>query len=123
MKHWFIGGDVYLNYDRATNTFSDYQFNINKRIELDVTLLHKWPVEGGMENAWQINDDVGGTGDVLGYIHSGVKDGSAEPDDVGLSPGAGGFFGLGKYKERWWWYWAIALIVWIIYRLTKNKKK
>lgn len=120
MKHWFIGGNVYLKYDRATNKFSDYQFNIDKRIELDVTLLHKWPVDGGMENAWQLNDQ---DGNIAGYIHSGVKDGSAEPDDVGLSMGAGGFFGLGKYKERWWWYWAIALIVWIIYRLTKKNKK
>jgi hypothetical protein len=120
MKLRFVGGDIYFKYDRATNKFSDFERSITEPIELDVTLLRKWEVPGkGMDMAYELPLDDGLPSV---YIHAGVPF-NTTTDDVGISLGAGGFFGLGKYKERWWWYWAIALIVWIIYRLTKKNKK
>jgi len=119
MKKKFIGGNIYWKYDRATNTFSDFERRITEPVELEVTLLHKWEVPGkGMDNAWELSlgDDINPA-----YIHSGVPMNS-DGDEYGDSLESGGIFGklnLLKLNLGYWFYVIIAVLVLL---LTKKKK-
>jgi len=120
MKQRFIGGNIYFEYDRTTNKFSDFERSITEPIELDVNLLYKWEVPGkGMDNAWELP-----LGDGLPpmYIHSGVPT-KSPGDEQGDSLESGGIFGklnLLKLKLGYWFYVIIAVLVLL---LTKKNKK
>lgn len=119
MKQRFVGGDIYHEYDRATNKFSDFARSITQPIELDVNLLHKWETGKGMDSAWELplGNDVSSM-----YIHSGIPKDSVGVDN-GDSTVSGGLFGrlnLLKLKLGYWFYVIIAILVLL---LTKKNKK
>lgn len=122
MKQRFVGGHIYFKYDRATNKFSEFERSITEPIELDVNLLHKWETEQGMDSAWELP-----LGDGLApmYIHSGVPKDTpgSENGDSTLSGGLFGRLNLLKLKLGYWFYVLIAILLFIVYRLTKSKKK
>lgn len=91
MKQKFNGGFVYENYDRATRSFTNLMRKITVPIELEVTLLDSWPVNGGVNKAWSL-----ALGDGLAdvYIASGSRTGEGEEqgnqaDKGGLLTGDG----------------------------------
>jgi len=119
MKQRFIGGKIYYKYDRATNEFSDFERSITEPIELDVTLLHKWETEKGMDSAWELplGNDLSSM-----YIHSGIPKDSVGVDngDSTVSGGIFGRFNMLKLNLGYWFYVIIAVLVLL---LTKKGKK
>lgn len=119
MKVKFRGGHIYSKYDRTTNEFSGFMRKIKEPIELDVVLLHKWPVGDNMDQAWLMELDG-----YKYYIHSGVRGNTGESGEP--MSGVGIWNKLNAMLPEWlqgYLMYLIALFVLLAWSMSKTKRR